>query len=80
MSEVLSSNLLQKEDDPLHHLCPLLLQTEDGSRGANKHFGLAVGHVVFEPTTLQQTFHRLLIRRQVMVGPGELGDHLIPKR
>lgn len=52
-SEVLSSNLLQKEDNPLHHLCSLLLQAEDGSRGANEHFGLAVGHVVFEPTTLQ---------------------------
>lgn len=74
----LCSHLLQKEDNPLHHLGSLLLQAEDGTWCTDKHLCLAIGHIMLKAAPLEQTFHCLLIRGQVMVRPCELRDHLIP--
>lgn len=76
----LCSHLLQKEDNPLHHMSSLFLQTEDGAWCPDEYLGLAISHIMLKATPLQQTFHCLLIWGQVMVWPRKLRDHLISDR
>lgn len=71
------SYFLEEEDDSLNHFSSLLLQAEERPRRADEDLCFAVGHVVVEPTALQEPLDCIFVWWQVVVWPGKLGDHLI---
>lgn len=75
----IDTDLLKEEDYSPNHFVPLLLQAEECAWRADEHLGLAVGHVVLEAAALHQPLHCLFVRREVVIGPRELRDHLVPE-
>lgn len=74
----LQPHLLQEEDDPLHHVGPLLLQAEERAWRPDEDLGFAIGRVLAEAAAFQELLHGLFVRGQVVVWPRELGDHFVP--
>lgn len=72
--------LLQKQDDPHEHLRAELFQREERAGRPDEDFGLPVSHVVLKAALLDQLPDGLFVRREVVVGPGEFRDHLVPGR
>ena len=75
----IDTDLLKEENDSPNHFGPLLLQAEEGAWRADEHLRLAVRHVLLEAAALQQLLYRLFFRWEVVIGPRELRDHLVPE-